>query len=74
MNNLIAFNSKLCDTSGADSLAIWDSDMRLIKEYKGLIENMPYQIVAVHDKLYLIFGDCLLLLEPEANRKIVLIE
>ncbi|CAD8125252.1 unnamed protein product [Paramecium sonneborni] len=74
MNNLIAFNGFLCDTSGADSLAIWDKEMKLKKEYKGLIENMPYQMVAVYNKIYLIFGDILMMIEPESNKKTILIE
>jgi len=74
MNNLIAFNGYLCDTSGSDSLALWDQEMKLKKEYKGLIENMPYSLIAVHDKIYLIFGDTLLLIQPETNKKTILIE
>ncbi|CAD8157837.1 unnamed protein product [Paramecium octaurelia] len=74
MNNLIAFDGHLCDTSGSDSLALWDQEMKLKKEYKGLIENMPYSLVAVHDKIYLIFGDTLLLIQPEINKKTFLIE
>ncbi|CAD8083195.1 unnamed protein product [Paramecium primaurelia] len=74
MNNLIGFNGYLCDTSGSDSLALWDQEMKLKKEYKGLIENMPYSLIAVHDKIYLIFGDTLLLIQPETNKKTILIE
>ncbi|CAD8188501.1 unnamed protein product [Paramecium pentaurelia] len=74
MNNLIAFNGYLCDTAGSDSLAIWDQEMKLKKEYKGLIENMPYQLVAVYDKIYLLFGDILMMIEPETNKKTILIE
>ncbi|CAK82780.1 unnamed protein product (macronuclear) [Paramecium tetraurelia] len=35
---------------------------------------MPYSLVAVHDKIYLIFGDTLLLIQPEINKKTFLIE
>jgi hypothetical protein len=76
VNNLIPYNGFLCDTSGSDSLGIWDSKMKLIKECKGLVENMPNKTVSLHDKLFT-YNECfesLFLIEPEVNRKTTIID
>lgn len=45
--------------------------MKLVKECKGLAENMRNQcpFVAVYDKIYMSFADIMYMMEPQHNRK-----
>lgn len=74
MNNLLVYDGYLCDSAGSDSLGIWDNQMRLMGEYRGLVENIPCQMVSVGDKIILNFADYLFLVEPRENRKSIILE